>query len=415
MSPLLMSDLFLASCHVLVFSILLLILKPLLRKHMDSIRLGAIWSLLYTGFILFESGRSSADALFRIPWPTPQISSSIAAFDQAAGIDWFAAIRLIWIVGAVGSALILFISYRMFLSRIQLDEQPCPASLDSLADELYSELLNEIYFQTYKSLSEEKREKKIRHALQKAKARPRIVISGVADGPALPLFTSRFILLDRTDYPADELKWILRHAFLRSFSGVLEHHIDALIAWIALWFNPANWFLYRGSRAAAASKYDELLLEDKTPEDQAAYLRMLKSLTTDQTESLHFVRIGGSEQQIHDRVKRITRQEEPFISDHGLSLIVAMIFFLISPQIVQLDTRFPVTEQSVFCVLGANEKQFLDTATKALTSFPWKKTGCCTALRITAPVLSMSIPFLTSPFTIRQMHLPNIWNPAFSA
>lgn len=408
MDHIFISNFFLASCHVLIFSILLWIVKPLLRKHLDSIRLGAVWSILYTAFILTGTDRSSIDPLLRIPWPAPQISSSIAAFDQPAGTDWFAVIRWGWIAGSIASALILFVSHRMFLSLIRLDEQPCPAWLDSLADELYTEQLLQFFSKTYENLSDEKRAAKIERAMRRAKARPRIIISSAADGPAMPLFSSKFILLDRTDYPADDLKWILRHAFARNHSGVLGQHTDALLAWIILWFNPANWFLYRGSRAAAASKCDKQLLEDKTPEDQESYLRMLNSLTTDRPENLLFVRIGGSEYQIRDRAKQLAVQEEPFISDRGLAFIVAMIFFFIAPQIVQLDTRFPVTEQSVFCVLGTDEAQFLDTRHEGVDLISLEEDG----LLYGAPYYSAS-SFNDKPVYKISLHYPNDASPEY--
>ncbi len=338
------------------------LLIPFVRRYLPHIPspLFAIgfylFSFLLDGFWTDTFGTP----LFYLPFPLPALSSPIPAFAAEENL-LLQRLWLIYIAGAVLTAVFMIVSHALFRLKLKTDRLDCPQRVTDIAERVFREKLHNELMDRCKFRGREPREKELLKI--QTKKLPRIMISDHIRTPGVLLTAPSCILLDRADYTDEQLKSIFFYAFHRLKNGSSSAYRYMILFRPLCWFNPLFWFSHRILRTDDAIQAEYSLFttdEEKVNRHDPAFYKMRKAahekllddLTFGGSPSRHFFPLGGNARQIERRKKVLKRDTLGF--NYFFYFAAMMLFMLVAPMIVQPSSDYRITEQSMFSVLGAD-------------------------------------------------------------
>lgn len=339
--------------YLLAFILILLLIRPLMRRLGISCILGSAgcFALVCLYFVMRRDLFDSFSALYTFPWPAPQTSSSVAALDYPYGTDWNSLLQYIWYAGMAVYAAGLIIHTLLFRRRIGSSSQPAPGHIADAAAQIFKEMKRAELTRKIKSEADREPTDDELAECEKIKL-PRLLISSAVDGPIYFAWRKTLVLPDNISYTDRQLRFILRYAFHLAEHGHIHFSWLFLTAMCAGWFNPLIHLLYRMEQSSNAALHDSALTDGCTPEEKKEYMDVLRSLSNPQRCSIHYCLIAGPERETAERIESLTlsKLKNCLLSVTALILVFAFMFGMLL--LIQPVRQCPVNEESVFSVLG---------------------------------------------------------------
>lgn len=272
------------------FNIYYLILRP------------GLWDLLdVRGWMRFWTGWD-VQPLFRLYLPV-QIPSQMAEVPSVGGVDWLGACSVVWLAGVLGQWIWEGCRDRKLRRRLALERRDCPAEIRERLDALVRR-------------DERLRDREIR-----------LVWMPGLPSPCVFDLKGPVIALNRIDYSAEELDWILRHE-LTHIAANHQRLLDGVHFLTQMcWFNPVLRWGERRLRQQVELVNDEEVLGamQATGRQRVSYARLLVALAEEKQLSGAVLYLSAGARFVRQRAEAILRPHA-----RRWSLLVTMALILLS-------------------------------------------------------------------------------------
>lgn len=291
--------------QVCALTALYLPIRPIWRKRAGAIPTLFICCFMYL-VVLFNPGGDwfFPQALITLPWPTPHVTSPVAALDYLdSSASWPLLVDRIWKLGMTVCLLLGAGAHVIFRFWVRRSSRPASPRVEAIALEVYHEMKTSMLTERLRKDGVTPTEREINRV--KRRKPPRLLVTDAVPSPASIVIYPFRVLLDREDYPDAQLRAIFRHEYAHTTDGC-QYRLIAYLGVAVGWFCPAMWVVRREMRRMEEIECDAMAMRGKTDVEKREYAELLLELAARNRETPGTANAGGGV--LKDRLTELYRE-----------------------------------------------------------------------------------------------------------